>query len=386
MKAKPIATVVVAVVALAGLTGSALAAEVKLPESMIWTAYGTTSSGYAQSVAIGNMLKNRHGTTLAIKPGKNDISRMTPLKQGKAGYCACGIASYFGSEGVALFASAAWGPQPIRVLMTSIGSSGLGVGSAKDADIMVPADLKGKRVAWIRGGDALNVGVTAYLAFGGLTWDDVTKVEFSGFSASWKGLINNQVDAAFASTVTPLSKQLAASPRGVRWITLPHDDAAGWKRLHAAAPYFLKHMATVGSEISKDKPWEGSTYSYPILVTNASQDADEVYSLVKAMVEGYDDYKGGAPGAKGWALESQNFEWVLPLHEGAIRYFKERGVWTDAAQKNTDDLIARQGAIADAWTAFTAASPPKDKVAFKTAWMAARAKSLEGAGLDPIFK
>lgn len=386
MKAKPIATVMGAVVALAGLAGSALAAEVKLPESMIWTAYGTTSSGYAQSVAIGNMLKNRHGTTLAIKPGKNDISRMTPLKQGKAGYCACGIASYFGSEGVALFASAAWGPQPIRVLMTSIGASGLGVGSAKDANIMVPADLKGKRVAWIRGGDALNVGVTAYLAFGGLTWDDVTKVEFSGFSASWKAIINNQVDAAFASTVTPLSKQLAASPRGVRWITLPHDDAAGWKRLHAVAPYFLKHIATVGSEVSKDNPWEGSTYSYPILVTNASQNADEVYSLVKAMVEGYDDYKGGAPGAKGWALDSQNFEWVLPLHEGAIRYFKERGVWTDAAQKNTDALIARQGAIEDAWTAFTAASPPKDKDAFKTAWMAARAKSLEGAGLDPIFK
>ena len=269
---------------------------------------------------------------------------------------------------------------------TSIGTSGLGVGSAKDADIMVPADLKGKRVAWIRGGDALNVGVTAYLSFGGLTWDDVEKVEFSGFSASWKAIINNQVDAAFASTVTPLSKQLAASPRGVRWITLPHDDAAGWKRLHAAAPYFLKHMATVGSEISKDKPWEGSTYSYPILVANASQDADEVYSLVKAMVEGYDDYKGGAPGAKGWALGSQNFEWVLPLHEGAIRYFKERGVWSPAAQAHTDGLIARQGAIASAWKAFTAASPPTDKDAFKTAWMAARAKSLEGAGLDPIFK
>ena len=386
MKAQPISIVMAAAIAVAGLTVGAQAAEVKLPANMIWTAYGTTSSGYAQSVAIGNMLKNRHGTTLAIKPGKNDISRMTPLKTGKAGYCACGIASYFGSEGVTLFASAAWGPQPIRVLMTSIGSSGLGVGSAKDANIMVPADLKGKRVAWVRAGDALNVGVTAYLSFGGLTWDDVTKVEFSGFSASWKGIINNQVDAAFASTVTPLSKQLAASPRGVRWITLPHDDAAGWKRLHATAPYFLKHMATVGSEVSKDKPWEGSTYSYPILVTNASQNADEVYSLVKAMIEGYDDYKDGAPGAKGWALESQNFEWVLPFHEGAIRYFKERGVWTDAAQAHTDALIERQDAIKDAWTAFTAASPPEDKDAFKTAWIAARAKSLEGAGLDPIFK
>ena len=145
-------------------------------------------------------------------------------------------------------------------------------------------------------------------------------------------------------------------------------------------------MATVGSEISKDKPWEGSTYSYPILVSNASQNADEVYALVKAMVEGYEDYKDGAPGAKGWALTSQNFEWVLPFHEGAIRYFKETGVWTDAAQAHTDDLIARQGAIASAWKAFNAASPPADKDAFKTAWMAARAKSLEGAGLDPIFK
>ena len=241
-------------------------------------------------------------------------------------------------------------------------------------------------MAWIRAGDALNVGVTAYLSFGGLTWDDVTKVEFSGFSASWKGIINNQVDAAFASTVTPLSKQLAASPRGVRWITLPHGDDAGWKRLHAAAPYFLKHMATVGSEISKDKPWEGSTYSYPILVTNDTQSADEVHALVKAMVEGYDDYKGGAPGAKGWALASQNFQWVLPFHEGAIRYFKEAGVWTDAAQAHTDDLIARQGAIAAAWKAFNAASPPEDKAAFKAAWMAARSKSLEGAGLDPIFR
>jgi TRAP transporter TAXI family solute receptor len=167
MRFKAIHLAAAALITAVGLGGTVSAGEVKLPENMTWTAYGTTSSGYAQSVAIGNMLKNRHGTTLAVKPGKNDISRMTPLKAGKAGYCACGIASYFGSEGVALFANPAWGPQPIRVLMTSIGASGLGVGGAKDADIVVPADLKGKRVSWVRGGDALNVGVTAYLAFGG---------------------------------------------------------------------------------------------------------------------------------------------------------------------------------------------------------------------------
>ncbi len=322
MKALPIRIAMAAAIAVAGFTASALAGE--LPANVIWTAYGTTSSGYAQSVAIGNMLKNRHGTTLAVKPGKNDISRMTPLKQGKVGYCACGIASYFGAEGVALFASAAW--------------------------------------------------------------DDVEKVEFSGFGASWDGMVNGQVDAAFSSTPSPVTKKLAASPRGVHWPTLPHNDAAAWKRFLTAAPYFVKHNATVGTGMSKDNPWEGATYAYPILVTNASYDADVVYSLVKAMVEGYEDYGGTVPGSKGWALQSQGFEWVLPYHEGAIRYFKEVGAWSDAAQANTDALIERQGAIADAWAAFTAASPPEDKGAFKTAWMAARAKALEGAGLNPIFK
>lgn len=372
--------------AFAATTVTAHAAEVKLPNSLIWTAYGTKSSGYAQSVAIGNMLKNKHGTTVSVKPGKNDISRMAPLRDGKAGYCACGIASYFGSEGVALFAQRAWGPQPIRVLLTSIGSSGLGVGTAKDANIRVPSDLKGKRVAWVRGADALNVNVTANLAFGGLTWKDVKKVEFSGFGASWQGLINGQVDAAFASTVTPLAKQLAASPRGVRWLRLPHNDAAGWKRMWGAAPYFLKHKATVGADLSKDKPWEGSTYSYPILVTNASQNADQVYALVKAMIEGYGDYKDGAPGAKGWSLKSQNFKWVLPFHKGAVRYFKEAGVWTAEAEAHRNTLIKRQNSILAAWKSFTAGTPPKDKSEFKAAWLKARAGALRKAGMEPIFE
>ncbi len=57
MKAKPFRMAIAgaAAVAVAGLAAGALAGG-KLPKNMTWTAYGTTSSGYAQSVAIGNML------------------------------------------------------------------------------------------------------------------------------------------------------------------------------------------------------------------------------------------------------------------------------------------------------------------------------------------
>ena len=361
------------------------AAEVMLPKQLAWTAYGTTSSGYAQSVAIGNMLKNKYGTALRVLPGKNDVSRMTPLKDGKADMCACGIASYFGSEGVMLFAKEGWGPQPIRVLLASMGASGLGLGTAKDANIKTMADLKGKRVAWVRGGDALNVNAGANLAFGGLTWDDVVKVEFPGFKQSWEGLINDQVDAAFASTVTPLAKRLAASPRGIYWPPLPHDDKAAWARFLKAAPYFVQHTVTVGADISKEHPWEGAAYSYPILVANASYDRDVVYSLVKAMAENYDEYKDGAPGAKGWAMSAQNFQWVIPFHDGAIQYFKEAGVWTADMQAHNDALVKRQDVLAKAWKNFLAARPGGDEASVAAAWMKARASALSGAGMEPVF-
>lgn len=365
-----------------GFPTSGIAGDVNLPGKMSWTAYGTTASGYAQSVAIGNALKSKHGVDLRVIPGKNDVSRMAPLRDNKADFCACGIAAYFGQEGVFLFAAEAWGPQPLRTVMTAIGSNNLAMATAKDAGIETMADLKGKRVAWVRAGDALNWNVAANLAFAGLTWDDVEKVEVSGFKASVDAIINGQADAAFMSTVTPHAKRLAASPRGIHWPPLPHGDKAGWERTMAAAPVYQKNMATAGAEISKDKPHEGAVYAYPILVTNASMDADTVYSLTRAMVEEYDQYKDAAPGAAGWALDNQNMTWAIPYHEGAIRFYKEKGMWTDAAQAHNDKLIERQSVIAGAWQK---AMDMKLGDNLKTEWMKIRGEALTKAGFDPIF-
>lgn len=355
-----------------------------LPKSVTWTAYGTTASGYAQSVAIGNALKEAYGTKMRVIPGKNDVSRMAPLRDGKADYCACGIAAFFGQEAAFLFASAEWGPQPLRVVMTAVGANNLALATAKDAGIKTMADLKGKRVSFVRAGDALNWNAAANMAFGGLTWDDVEKVEVSGFKASVDAIINGQSDAAFMSTITPHAKRLAASPRGIHWPPLPHDDNAGWDRLQKAHPVALKHVATVGAEVSKDNPHIGYVYPYPILVTNESKSADEVYALAKGIQATYDKFKGSAPGAAGWALANQTLVWGMPYHEGAIRYYKEAGVWTDEAQKNNDMLIKRQGIIMSAWKSMGDVKGMKPaEVAAK--WMPIRAKALNGAGLPLVF-
>ncbi|MDP6391313.1 MAG: TAXI family TRAP transporter solute-binding subunit [Alphaproteobacteria bacterium] len=361
--------------------GAALAAEVKLPKQMTWTAYGTTSTGYQQSVAIGNVLKKNYGMQLNIKTGKNDVARMLPLKARKADFCACGIAFYFAHEGVFMFGKKNWGPQAISLAFASIGGAGIGVGVAKDTGVKKYSDLKGKRIAWIRGSPALNQNAASFLAYGGLTWKDVKRVEFGGWKDSINGIINNQVDAGTMSTISPHSKRIEASPRGLIFPQMDHNDKAAWKRMNSVAPWAQPHMATIGATVSKDKPWTGSGYFYPALVSNNDLSTDTVYSLVKGIDASYGDFKGTAPGVDGWHKSRQNFQWVVPWHSGAIKFWKEIGVWSSAAQTHNDGLLKRQGVLAATWKKYKA-SPEGD---FQAGWMKARAAGLKAAGMPVIF-
>ena len=365
---------------------ASLASEVELPSTMAWTAYGTNSSGYAQVVAIGNMLQSQYGTSVRILPGDNDVSRMTPLKTGRVDLCACGIASYYGAEGVLMFADRDWGPQPIRLITTSKASFGLSIAVAGDLGVETPADLRGKRVAYIRGDDALNKGTEAYLAFGGLTWDDVERVDFPGYARSFDGIIAGDVDASFTTSVTPPAQQLASSPRGISWPVLDPTDTEGWERMRAVAPYFQPHQVTAGAGgISADNPVPSASYPYPIVIGNETLDDDVAYSLIKAMQEKFDAYKDSAPGANGYALDNQNLQWVIPFHEGVVRYYQEIGVWNDELQAHQDYLVNRQNLILDAWNAFID-DAPSDNDAFAEAWMQARADALNAAGMDLVFE
>jgi TRAP transporter TAXI family solute receptor len=371
--------------AVIALAGTPAAAQIKLPETLTWMAYDVGSGGYNQAVAIGNALKNKLQINLRVLPGKNDVSRNIPLRDGKVLFAANGVGgSYLAQEGVYEFGARDWGPQAVRSLVLNNGDALLTIVTARDANILTPADFKGKRVAWVVGAPSLNQNITALLAFANLTWNDVKKVEFGGFGAAMAGIVNNQVDAAFSSTISGMVYKIASSPRGLRYPTFPHSDKAGWARVQKVAPFFVPAFGTEGADLGPGKPKaEAATYPYPVLMTMKGTDAELVYNMTKAMIELYNDYKDGAPGNSGWALDRQIFAWAIPMHEGAIRYFKEIGRWTAEHQKHNDALIKRQDVLAAAWTAYKAKAPADDKE-FAKGWMKARAEALTKAGLDVI--
>ena len=378
------ATIGLAVGLAIALAGPAFAADLKLPKDISWTAYESGSSGYAQSVGIGNMLKKRYEVDLRIIPGKNDVSRMTPLRLGQSKLCACGIAAYFAQEGVLMFAEKSWGPQPLYNLFNNNGRNGQQAAVSAASGIKLPADLKGKRVTFVKGAPALNQNMEAFLAFGGLTWNDVVKVEVPGWGQSVDAVINGQADAVWGSTVSSKYAQLASSPEGLYFPPLPHGDKAAWERAHDIAPWWVP--STVQSVVPGYKgkvPYEGSNYPYPVFVSTRDTPDALAYGLTKAVMDNYADIKEAGPSMDGYQLGSQNFKFVFPYHPAAIKYYKEKGVWTAAHETHNANLMKRQDVLASAWKEMKGKTVADDK--FAEEWMKVRAAALKKAGMPVVF-
>src|ERR1700716_1649819 len=212
--------------ALAASVTIASAQDIKLPPTLTFTAYDTGTAGFNIAVAVGKMMKDKYGTDLRVLPAGNDVARLAPLRAGRAMSSAMGAGTYFAQEGVFEFGAKEWGPQALKLVLSSVDCNAGSLGVARDAGVTEIKDLRGKRVGFVVGSPALNQNALAILAFAGLTQKDVKIVEFASYGAMWKGIVNNDADAGFATTITGPARELESSPRGIIWPPLPHKDEA----------------------------------------------------------------------------------------------------------------------------------------------------------------
>lgn len=370
--------------------GSALAASVgsvpaqsgiELPRTMAWSAYPTGTGGYSQAVALGNILQRTYGVNLRVIPGRNDVSRLATLRAGRVHFSAGGSEAVYAQEGILNFASKIWGPQPVRALLSNFSDScSFTFATAADANINGVADLEGKRVTFVQGAPSLNNATAALLSYANLTWDDVIRVEVGGYNASIDAILNNRADAAGGACNSPPFLRVEASPRGLKFPALPHNDAEAIARVRQRLPWYVPHIAYEGPTLPADG-LEVFTSAYPLLVGLDTSEEAMVYSTVKIMHRHYEEYKDSAPGAMGWTFARQKLEQAfLPFHEGAIRYFKESGEWTPEAAAQNEKNLYRQAVLKRAWDAFLPTAPD-DYSDFEKAWLAARLEALEAEGL-----
>lgn len=257
--------------------GSASAADkgdkgVELPATMIWSSYDVGSAGYAEASAMADAFGRKYGTRIRIQPSGSAIGRLEPILRKRAQIGFLATETFFATEGTQDFAKRRWGPQDLRVIAGRPSSHG--VFTARDANIKSMKDLKGHRFAYTAGNPSMNVKCDAYLAFGGLTRDDVEAVMFPTYNAAMSSLAQGKTDATCSSTTASQIYELAESPRGVRWLEEPSDDKEAWTRMKKVAPFFQPYEETVGAGISEDHPVNILAWRYPVLVVTADTSED----------------------------------------------------------------------------------------------------------------
>ncbi len=349
------------------------AQDLDLPNPVVWTTYDTGGTYHANAVAISSLLKQRFGVNMRVLSAGNGMAQQSTLKLGRSDYVLAGFDVYFSQEGLFQFSARDWGPQPVRLVMTANDDGSYGLAVRPELNVQNPADLKGKRIAFVQGSAAIEQAFNALImGCGGMTWDDVEKVEVPGFGPSVDAYVNGDVDVYYSSTTSATALKAEASPHGLAWVPIPHDDAECWSAIRATDPRWIKKIATEGASVP-ESGIEMAGYPTMIVNTMADREADQVYAMTKSFYDNFEDYKGSAPSAYGFALDRQLLSYVVPYHDGAIRYFKEQGLWTEENQVHNDKLIARQKALKEAWDNLIA-QDISDDAEFAAAWEKARSE------------
>jgi TRAP transporter TAXI family solute receptor len=330
------------------VSDSVRAEDIKLPSSMVWSSYDLGSAGHAEASGIANALQQKFNVRVRIVPSGTSIGRLLPMLTGKVRYGFLATEAFFAAEGTYDFAVQSWGPQDLRVLMGRPASVGLA--TAKDANIKTIADIKGKRLGYVKGNPSVNSKCDAFLAFAGLTRNDVQVVWFGSYGAQKDAIIANQLDAMISATASSNMRQIEASPRGIYWPEFSPDDKKGWEGLVKLLDFMAPYKESKGAGISPDKPIWLVGFRYPVITTYASTSVDEVYNLVKAIDQTYDLYKSTTANTPDWAVEKSIVPPAdAPWHDGAIKYAKEKGLWTKEAEAWQERRLARLAAARVAW-------------------------------------
>ncbi|MCT8691853.1 TAXI family TRAP transporter solute-binding subunit [Glaesserella parasuis] len=192
-----------------------------------------------------------------------------------------------------------------------------------DAKIANFDDLKGKRVNVGDPGSGTRATMNVILAAKGWT-DKEFKVASELKPAERESVMcDNNLDAITYNVGHPngaLKEAAASCDAHLVPVTGEAID-----KLVADHPYYAKATIPGGLYKGTDNPVD--TFGvYATLVTSADVDADRVYTVVKAVFDNFDRFKRLHP-----AFENLKEEEMIknalsaPLHEGAIRYYKERG-------------------------------------------------------------
>ncbi|MDH3628814.1 MAG: TAXI family TRAP transporter solute-binding subunit [Acidobacteriota bacterium] len=198
--------------------------------------------------------------------------------------------------------------------------------SLAGSDVTTVADLAGRRVVVGPEGAGFEYFIRPLLAAHDLTYDDFSPL-YGTQTAAVDMLSDRSAAAAFLGGAVPTASiTQASSSQEIHFV--PFDDEAK-QSLMDAYPFF--RPATIPAETyrGQTKAYEGLDVGSMHLITYASVDEDLVYRLTRSIYENRAEIAAKHPAGKAINPKNAIRDTGIDFHPGAIRFYKEIGVWPE---------------------------------------------------------
>lgn len=192
----------------------------------------------------------------------------------------------------------------------------------KDAKIASVRDLKGKKVAVGPLGSGTEQNAIQILEAYGLKFEDLSKVERLSAAESADYLKDGRIDAAFY-TVGVGASAIVDPALMIETLIVPIDGAEA-DALVKKYPFYAKDRIPAG--IYKGIGDVPTVAVLAILVAKAEMEEDMVYRITKAMWENIGRIESAHAKGKEVKLEKALIGMPIPLHPGADKFYKEKGL------------------------------------------------------------
>ena len=290
-----------------------------------WGTSSVGSTGYNWSAGFTNLVNKHTNYEASVIPsgGSAATVRAISRKQREFGWAA-EYAVYTGYTGTREFSKE--GKQ--SVMLAAIAYDAVFVLPAKPK-IKTVYDFKGKRFMykrkpnphWTLFGDAL-------LDVYGLSCDKDLKCVYSVESKEITDALKiGTIDIGLLAGGVPRGDVLELTQtRDFSIIGFDKDKVA---KIHKKYPFYLPANIPAGTYRGQNE--DALSMSYTMTLCCSPDLPDKVvYDVVKTIFTNFDEFVQTIPKAKGrFSLERACKNPSLPIHPGAIKYYKEAGVWKD---------------------------------------------------------
>lgn len=234
--------------------------------------------------------------------------------------------AYEGNKGLGKFAQS--GPQKKHLAVMAGHGNYWQLFTLKNRGIKSMADLKGKKVSLGSTGSSGTTLGKLVIEAHGLKMGQDWKAEYISHGEGPGALRDGRVDAVLQVSSVPTGTVTDITATHGPDVVFVNPDPAVLDKLRSQYPYWSKAAIPGGAYRGHDKPTEGSFKASAILTASADLSEATVYAIVKALLENPAELSGANALGKYWNKDDAvaPIKDLIPLHPGAIKYYKEKGL------------------------------------------------------------